>query len=524
MCLFSHPPSQSGLSLLRSLNAVKSHKATLLAKERDLVAREAAAAEKDAAIVALQARIAQKDEELVSLRTMAASAEAAFQERVRQAVAARDGELRAAVLKQEAEVAARMARREEEIMDAVRRREDEIARMWAEWERQTRESMGKAVEERMEWVREQSDEIEREREKLGQVRVELERKMATLQGAEKEKKGTVKPTLLADSLLLISTYAGPKAKTPLEEVKNILAPLARLADSPANTPIRAPQVTKPPLFETPRAATRETPFAADLVPPSAMKGVILTATGEPVATPTPAELAKLFVETPKVGLNFAKIFDFDSDAESDGEPDEAGYESDSGPPPVVKREREQDDSDQENTPHASPAVRPTRLRRPSIRASSVRPVLDAAPSASMRNKPARPPSSQSSKTTSSSASSSARPPSAQATPEYDLSDEENLPSPFLRKTDRNTLARTASAPAPCVVLNTGSAAFPARNAPRKSGPTLRAMAVVNAANATKGSATKAGLRTASASAGSVRSSIAKAQRASEEARKALFRP
>ncbi|KAI0949008.1 hypothetical protein AcW1_008727 [Taiwanofungus camphoratus] len=487
------------------LNAVKSHKATLLAKERDLVAREAAAAEKDAAIVALQARIAQKDEELVSLRTMAASAEAAFQERVRQAVAARDGELRAAVLKQEAEVAARMARREEEIMDAVRRREDEIARMWAEWERQTRESMGKAVEERMEWVREQADEIEREREKLGQVRVELERKMATLQGAEKEKKG-------------------PKAKTPLEEVKNILAPLARLADSPANTPIRAPQVTKPPLFETPRAATREAPFAADLVPPSAMKGVILTATGEPVATPTPAELAKLFVETPKVGLNFAKIFDFDSDAESDGEPDEAGYESDSGPAPVVKREREQDDSDQENTPHPSPAVRPTRLRRPSIRASSVRPVLDAAPSASMRNKPARPPSSQSSKTTSSSASSSARPPSAQATPEYDLSDEENLPSPFLRKTDRNTLARTASAPAPCVVSNTGGAAFPARSAPRKSGPTLRAMAVVNAANATKGSVTKAGLRTASASAGSVRSSIAKAQRASEEARKALFRP
>jgi hypothetical protein len=45
--------------------------------------------------------------------------------------------------------------------------------------------------------------------------------------------------------------------------------------------------------------------------PSAMKGVVLTSTGEIPATPTPAELVNLFKCSPKVGLNFGKIFDFE---------------------------------------------------------------------------------------------------------------------------------------------------------------------------------------------------------------------
>ena len=45
--------------------------------------------------------------------------------------------------------------------------------------------------------------------------------------------------------------------------------------------------------------------------PSAMKGVVLTTTGATLSTPAPSELAKLFDASPKVGFNFAKIFDFD---------------------------------------------------------------------------------------------------------------------------------------------------------------------------------------------------------------------
>ena len=45
--------------------------------------------------------------------------------------------------------------------------------------------------------------------------------------------------------------------------------------------------------------------------PSAMKGVVLTSTGEILATPSPAKLVNLFNRSPKVGLNFGKIFDFE---------------------------------------------------------------------------------------------------------------------------------------------------------------------------------------------------------------------
>ncbi|CCM06118.1 uncharacterized protein FIBRA_08367 [Fibroporia radiculosa] len=483
------------------LNTVKTHKAALQTRERDLIAREAAAAEQEAS---LNSKLTAKDEEIASLRTLVASAEGLLQTRVREAVSRRDEELRALVLKHEEEVAARMARREEEIMEAVRKREEEIARMWAEWESQTREAMGKAVEERMEWVRAQVEDIEQEKERLDGLKVELERKAVTLEANERKGVAT--------------------ARTPLEEVKNILAPLARLAEAPDRTPVRAP-IQSADVFETPRPLAMKATLG-NVAPPSAMKGVILTATGEPVATPTPAELAKLFVDTPKIGLNFARIFDFDSEGEEDG------YETDTKPSSSRRASAgsdarpQQQDCEDDKTPQPSPATKPTRLRRPSIRASSQRPQLDPVPSTSARSKePSRPPSSASS------ASSSAKSTNAivsKPAPEYDLSDEENLPSPFLKKQDREAFARTASAPAQ------PKPTAGARNAPRKSGSTLRAMAVVNAANAAnseKGSlgSGRAALRTASVvnigpgRAANVRPSIAKAHRASEEARKALSR-
>lgn len=82
------------LSVLHRLNAVKVHKASLVTKERDIAAREAAAAEREGAIASMMAA---KDEEIASLRSLAASAETMLHARIREAIARRDEELRAMV-------------------------------------------------------------------------------------------------------------------------------------------------------------------------------------------------------------------------------------------------------------------------------------------------------------------------------------------------------------------------------------------------------------------------------------------
>ena len=459
--------------------------------------------------------VAQKDEELVSLRGIIAEAESTLQRHVREAIARRDEELRAMIIKKEAEVAARMARREQEIMEAVRRREEDVTRMWAEWERQTREAMARAVDERMEWVQQQANELELERERLENVKGELEAKMKALEAPAGERR--------------------TRSKNPLEEVKNIMAPLSRLADSPEPIKTASRPPAKLPVFQTP-LPTKSVNLMDDLAPPSAMKGVILTTTGETVATPTPAELAKLFVDTPKVGLNFAKIFDFDGDDESgdsDGDLSEDGYETDTRPRTSLRREKDRQSSDGEATPtqatsssratvESAPAVRPTRLRRPSIRASSASATcrsatLAAASAASSASGSSRPRATRAASASAVSASSSVVPPSSATTtlaalaqapqPHYDLNDVENLPSPFIKKVEERA--------APTIK--------PAVKAPRKSGSTLRAMAVVNAAkaNARPSSATSTSSASNNGTLTAVRSSIAKAQKANEEARKAL---
>ncbi|KAI0743641.1 kinase-like domain-containing protein [Daedaleopsis nitida] len=454
----------------KMLNTVKAHKSTLLAKERDIFA----------------AVVAQKDEELTSLRNLLATAESTMQQRIRAA-------LRAMIIKQE----------EEEIMEAVRRREEDMSRMWADWERQTRDTMGRAVDERMEWER---DRIEG---------------MKALEAPATTERRT-------------------RSKNPLEEVKNIMAPLSRLTESPE--PIKVTKDSHPaklPVFETP-LPTKSVKF--DITPPSAMQGVILTSTGEVIATPAPAELAKLFVDTPKVGLNFAKIFDFDAEesGDSDGELSEDGYETDSRPR-AMRREKDRESSDGEHTPTQStasstssrststglnPAVRPTRLRRPSIRAASASAAVRSATlavesatasssSGSSRTRISRAASASAVQSSSTSTSTSAAAAAAAVAalaqappPQYDMNDVENLPSPFLKKTEDR--APAGSKP-------------PSRTGPRKSGATLRAMAVVNAAKASSrpSSSSSGSVSSSGAVAAAVRSSIAKAQRANEEARKAL---
>ena len=62
-----------------------------------------------------------------------------------------------------------------------------------------------------------------------------------------------------------------------------------------------------------------------------MRGVVMTETGEALKTPAPfkvpvqeegAGLSKIIMESPQVGLNFRKIFDFESETEDEEDEDE----------------------------------------------------------------------------------------------------------------------------------------------------------------------------------------------------------
>lgn len=311
-------------------------------------------------------------------------------------------------------------------------------------------------------------------------------------------------------------------------MKNILEPLVRMKDTyHQQTKSISDTKTKHtfPGLETPvnrNIAKRPVDYEA-----SAMKGVVFTATGEALATPTPAELTNLFINSPRVGLNFTKIFDVEKgDVEGDEGSDRAEDESDAeGPPPSPSiRDRAKSESKSMQQRDSSSGVPPTRLRRPSIRQSMQRPGLPASTSdPTGLSAPAPPAKAICSKRPSSSAAvpkrSATVPQTSPPEPEYDFSDEENLPSPFLKRVEREK-AILPSVPGP-----------PLRpKGPNKrpsGGNLLRAVAAANAANANMKPVATSG----SASAGKdganntlTRPSVSSARRAGEEARKALLRP
>jgi hypothetical protein len=85
--------------------------------------------------------------------------------------------------------------------------------------------------------------------------------------------------------------------------------------------------------------------------PSAMKGVVLTSTGEILATPYPLELVNLFNRSPKAGPNFGKIFDFEEGDSGEKESQERHEDGAASPPPSpsLRKEREKaDDKDKDD--------------------------------------------------------------------------------------------------------------------------------------------------------------------------------
>jgi hypothetical protein len=298
-----------------------------------------------------------------------------------------------------------------------------------------------------------------------------------------------------------------------------------------------------------------------------MKGVVLTTTGETLSTPAPSELAKLFDASPKVGLNFAKIFDFDENEKRAEKHPEVVADHSPPPSPSSRKEREKEkakerDQDKDDvyestgstnslTPTASTTQlgpQPTRIRRPSIRSSTradtngrsttlptsvSEPGISSSSSSSLashghRPKPLphphlRPSNSNSNLASLARAAGLPIPvPRDHPSPEYDFSDEENLPSPFLKKIDNRGLIKPAAAAG-----NSSSAAT--IKLKRNSGLLLRAVAAANnlgrrsAASPAEHPVTGTSVTTPRTSESS-RPSLTSARKASEEARKALSRP
>ncbi|CAA7270881.1 unnamed protein product [Cyclocybe aegerita] len=635
----------------KMLSIVKAHRADLTTRERAIIVRENAFNEKEQRFADL---LSAKDQEITSLKQMLAQMQSEAERAVKAAVAAREEELRILVTQREAEVGQAMAEREEEVLRAVREREAEICNAWVKREEEIRkdvEESFKAMEERLEWAAKREVELKEQERKLEERRAEVEKMEANIAAANTAAKGR-------------------KEKSPLEEVKNVLDPLSRVTHSQATptqqqptqrrrntktdivpppsittaTTSSATQPTPRPAYHPPpvptplRIPSLETPisrptFAGFMPPLSAMKGVVLTATGETLATPSPAELVSLLNCSPRVGLNFARIFDFEerkTDATITKEKASDVLESPSPPPsPSARKERdrlrerrakekereaEKDDEDessgsstattqQQQTPQQL-VPPPTRIRRPSIRTAHRTSRKGTLPTST--SEPAVGSSSSSASASSSTQTMNAKPlphphlrPSTSATnlnaltraaslpilpipprnhpsPQYDFADEENLPSPFLRKVEKNAAAKagksvssmrlfgdaasssgsangttnahassatssSSSSASTATMVSTSSSASSSTKVKRRpsSGLLLRAVAAANnagrrVANSQTGpnphspiddSTTPTGVEFPSTEHGesTQRSSLANARKATEEARKALVR-
>lgn len=360
-------------------------------------------------------------------------------------------------------------------------------------------------------------------------------------------------------------------KTPLEEVKNTLESATCIETpvqqrQPVKDAISATRVPDLHNQATPRPSNPAQYFTVLKTPimgpnhtetlPSAMKGVILTATGETLATPSPSELAKIFNQSPRVGLGFTKIFESHADAENDenslrdrrsSNVSAESEEADSPPPsPSTRKERKDKiglhdaslGSGSSSSTLRLPAtsigtstglvqIRPTRS---SISSSAQRPTIKRALSTTAISVAAssRPAPSRSTFVSSASTATSKplqRPkstsrleqhphPHSRSTmplnsahvplsttiptqlppaPIYDFTDEENLPSPFLRKTAEKYERAPVSASKLSVVSSSlgGQKRLVSskKRASTSNGNILWVMAATNVANGKRASST-----------------------------------
>lgn len=500
----------------------------------------------------------------------------------------REGELRVLIRCREEEVANAMAKREEEIMEAVRKREAEVHHAWSLREAEIRQGVEdsiKAVQERMDWITKREDELTKREDELNfqakKIEEMREESVEKVRASEASRKGQEisRPPIRTDQTI----RTGKVQKTPLEEVKNILEPATcveipvQQRRQPANTAISATRVPDLNLSNqaTPKPLNPVQYFTALKTPitrldytetlPSAMKGVILTATGEALATPSPSELAKIFNQSPRVGLGFTKIFESDAHAVNDenslrdkrsSNVSAESEEADSPPPsPSTRKERGRKDRGKDKTglydassgsgsststlrlPAASigtgTGVTQIRSTRPSISSSAQRPTIKralstTAISAAASSKPAPSRSTLVSSASTATSKPLQRPKSTSRleqhshlrstvplnpgyvpllatiptqlppAPIYDFTDEENLPSPFLKKTvGKHERAPSVSASKSASKLSVVSSSLGSqkrlvsskKRASTSNGNILWVMAATNVANGKRASST-----------------------------------
>jgi len=182
------------------LSIVKTHRAAVIEKEREISARETALAEREAKLTAL---VAEKDAEIHRLHNLVSTAQSQLDARIREETDRREEELRVAIRKCEVEVSATMARREEEILSAGWLREQEIIGAWRSRKEQIKEAE-EMIAERRQWIAAKETDLE-----------------AKLLG------------------LFSQEFKGRKEKTPLEVLKNVLAPLVKMTEERGHITTRA---------------------------------------------------------------------------------------------------------------------------------------------------------------------------------------------------------------------------------------------------------------------------------------------
>lgn len=159
------------------LQTVKNHRATVAAREREVLARENTLSEKERQLSAV---LAGKDSEISSLQQLVQCrgySEEHVQSAIQTAISRREEELRVLVMKREEEVAVAMARREEEIIASVNKREADFCEAWAAREQQIRDE----VDEKVQWVLRREVELREEEERLQSIKSSLEDRIKKLE-------------------------------------------------------------------------------------------------------------------------------------------------------------------------------------------------------------------------------------------------------------------------------------------------------------------------------------------------------
>ncbi|KZT42524.1 kinase-like protein, partial [Sistotremastrum suecicum HHB10207 ss-3] len=373
--------------------------AQLLQHERIEVALKVTELEQKAAeLASFKQLIATKEAELVSRENELRQKELSFDERVRA---------------KEAELNTMMANKEEFLRNMMKTEEDRVRAQFVDWENTIRQEQTnrEANVAKLHQAREQELEIQWHKRETELTKNVAEREEACQRQEEALRRAW-------EELTAQAAPEGPTREGPFKDIQNQPHLAIPSTISHDITPTRVPLVSARQKNSIARLQTPLTRLADKFRsarqqdPGSAMKGVILTSTGEMLDTPSPpikGDLADLLGDSPIKGLRNFSDLDLASDSENE----------DASSP---EKENRYPSAGSANT---SPTIPPSRLRKPSLRNLTIRPSLpQSSASCPSHTLP-----------TSISPVSTSRPLS-QPSLERGDSDEENQPSPTVTRVER----------------------------------------------------------------------------------------